>query len=170
VTTFENGALQGWEPAPGLGQVFQLTPSNFGDGAGEGQFAANAAVQIQAAPRRVGLRLPLCAILATGARGTTDLVGQTVSALVMAGSQGGVPAGALFRLSLADASGVEVTLATLDASTNGVGQQTGWRSLSAPVPDNVTARQASFAIISLELGGMVIFGGSLAIDNVQVGD
>ena len=72
---------------------------------------------------------------------------------MQAGSQGGVPEGALFRLSLSDALGTEVSVATVDASTNGIGQQTPYRPLTGIVPNAAVARQAVFLLISLELGG-----------------
>lgn len=115
--------------------------------------------------RRSGVRVPLCTIGAT-----TDLTGQSISSFVRAGSQGGIPVGAVFRLSISTADGSEVTVATIDGSTNGVGQRTAWRNLSGEVPPGRVAEAAAFVAISLELPGTFNFLHGFDIDDILVGD
>jgi hypothetical protein len=106
-----------------------------------------------------------------GQRGTapsTNLVGQTISAFMNTGSQGGSAAGNLFSIGITDGQNPTI-VGTADASTTGGAQTTGWRLVSAVVPNPAVGRSVREVILSLELAeGQNTM--SFSIDDVQLGD
>lgn len=174
---FEDGTLQGWEARTGLLStpavcgnatsvcLTALEAADIGDANG---FVATARATIftNSPSRRVAITLPICL-----AGGTTDLTGRTITALARAGSQGGIPAGSTFLLSLSGLVGPDVVIATTNASTNGVGQLTEFRTLAGVVP---TAPElvggAAFAHLTLEVPGTFQFSMNFDVDDIRLGD
>lgn len=174
---FEDGTLQGWQARTGL----LSTPAVCGDatsvcltalevadiGDATGLVAtARATIFANSPSRRVAITTQICL-----SGGTTDLAGQTISALARAGSQGGIPAGSTFTLSLSGLAGADVVVATANASTDGVGQLTEFRRLSGVVPENAAlASGAAFAHLTLEIPGTFQFSMNFDVDDVRIGD
>jgi hypothetical protein len=107
---------------------------------------------------------------AQGSGPTTNLVGQTISAYMMAGSQGGSFQGNQFRIMLSDGTNgtTPVTIGVTDGASSGGSQLTGWRLVSGVVPDNAVGRAARLAILSIDVPAQNNI--DFYIDDIRIGD
>lgn len=179
---FEDGSTQGWEAFSGTvsagpavcgdafascllgnGVTVVSTPVSHG-----GSFVATASGSLApGSARRLSMVVGLCG--ARGSTGTTNLAGQTISAFMNTGSQGGSFAGNMFSIAISDGHN-PVIIGMTDASTVATGgQSTGFRQVSGVVPNSDLGRAVREVILSLELGPAQDTL-SFSVDDVQLGD
>jgi hypothetical protein len=107
---------------------------------------------------------------AQGSGPASNLVGQTISAYMMAGSQGGSFPGNRFSIMISDGRNgtTPVTVGITDGATSGGGQLTGWRLVSGVVPNNAVGRAARLAILSIDVPEQNNI--DFHIDDIRIGD
>lgn len=180
---FEDGNLQGWA-ARGLGSGLDACGDRFSScliafdvndlpgSARTGQFFASARflMNTASANRRVAIDARLCGARGSGARSTTNLAGKTITAYMNTGSQGGSFAGNVYAISISDGVATPTIIGTVDASTTlSGGQSTGWRLVSAVVPNDAIGRAVMFVYLSLEMPTQNSIT-SFSVDDIQVGN
>jgi hypothetical protein len=181
VFDFEDGTLQGWE-ARGIGSGLDACGDRFSScltafdvfsgNAHAGQFRAGARFLMStvSANRRVAIDARLCGTRGSNSRSTTNLAGKTISAYMNTGSQGGSSAGNVFSIAISDGVATPTIIGTVDASTvSSGGQSTGWRLVSAVVPNDAIGRAVMFVSLGLEMptqNSITTFD----VDDIQVGD
>jgi hypothetical protein len=180
---FEGGSLQGWAArslGTGLGAcgdafsscLTGFDVSNASGAARTGQFFASARFLMSSvsANRRVAVDAKLCGARGSGSLSTTNLAGKTISAYISAGSQGGSFAGNLYGIAISDGVATPTIIGTTDASTTSSGgQSTGYRLVSAVVPNNAIGRAVMFVYLSLEMPTQNSIT-SFQVDDIQITD
>jgi hypothetical protein len=137
-----------------------------------GQFKGTARFFMNAvsANRRVAVEARLCGARGSNSSSVTNLAGKTISAYMSAGSQGGSDAGNLYGIAISDGVAFPTIIGTTDASTTSSGgQSTGYRLISAVVPNNAIGRSVMFVQLSLEMPTQNSIT-SFTVDDIQVGD
>jgi hypothetical protein len=180
---FEDGSVQGWT-ARGIGSgldacgdafsscLISFDLNSLSGAARTGQFFASARFLMStvSVTPRVAIEARVCGARGSGSLSATNIAGKTISAYMNTGSQGGSFAGNLFGIAISDGVSAPTIIGTTDASTTASGgQSTGYRLVSAVVPNNAIGRAVRLVYLSLEMPAQFSIV-SFSVDDIQVGE